>query len=88
MQFAQGHTEKLTKAKIQLKVTNFQSAVLIRQSSPVLGLKLCLRFLKISKESLESRNVPKGQLWLIEHLAICKILLLVSLISLKHFSQN
>lgn len=87
MQFAQGHTEKLTKAKIQLKVTNFQSAVLIRQSS-VLGLKLCLRFLKTSKESLESRNVPKGQLWLIEHLAICKILLLVSLISLKHFSQN
>lgn len=56
MQFAQGQTEKLTKAKIQLKATNSQSVVLIRQSSPVLGLKLCLKFSKTSDGSLKSRE--------------------------------
>lgn len=68
MQFAQGQTEKLTKAKIDLKVTSSLSVVLIRQSPPVLGLKLCLRFSKTSDGSWSPGNVPQGQLWLTEQL--------------------
>lgn len=56
MQFAQGQTEKLTKAKLQLKATGSQSVVLISQSSPALGLKLCLKFSKVSDGSLKSRE--------------------------------
>lgn len=88
MQFAQGQTEKLTKAKIQLKATNSQSVVLIRQFSPVLGLKLSLSSQKPRMDRWRPGNVPRGQLWLTEHLATRMVLLLVSLISLKHFSQN
>ena len=61
MQFAQGQTEKLTKAKIQLKATKSQSVVLIRQSSPGLSLKLCLKFSQTSNGSAEVRGMfPEG----------------------------
>lgn len=60
---------KTYESKIQLKVTNSQSAVLIRQSSPVLDSKLCLRFSKTCNGSVSPGNTPYGQLWLIEHLA-------------------
>lgn len=56
MQFAQGQTEKLTKAKTQLKVTSSQSVVLIRPSSPEVGLKFCLGFSKTSDGLLKSRE--------------------------------
>lgn len=90
MQFAQGQTEKLTKAKIQLKATNSQAVVLIRQSSPVRGLKLGPKFSETLDGSLKSRERSRegGQLRLPEHLATCTVLLLASLMSLKHFSQN